>query len=96
MSPSDCLLTDNTGYPGNIIGDPAFVSPFVNNLRTAIVLDEGGNSISVRYTTNRNTNYHIQAGSAALTEALSAFLTTAGRFWLRIMTVRPDRDYLGI
>jgi hypothetical protein len=72
MSPTNCLLTDTTGYDGsNISVTPPFVTPFLNNLLTAIVLDEGGNSISVRYTPNRNTNYHI---SSAINGGSSAVL----------------------
>ena len=75
MNPTNCLLTDITGYPGNLTGNPSFLTPFTNNLLTAIVLDEGGNSISVRYTPNRNTNYHIGGGSAAINQGDPAVLT---------------------
>jgi hypothetical protein len=73
MSPTNCLLTDTTGYdPSNISVPPVFITPFLNNLITAIVLDEGGNSISVRYTPNRNTDYHISSANNGGSSAVLA------------------------
>jgi hypothetical protein len=65
-------------------GNPNFVNPYANVLQSAIVIDEGGNSISVRYNASGNnpdngqpSNYHIGAGSAAIDGGTSAVL--AGR-----------------
>jgi hypothetical protein len=62
LSPYSSVLTDPTGYdPSNVTGDPVFASEAVNSLVGAAVLDEGGNSISVRFTplTNAASDYLI-------------------------------------
>jgi hypothetical protein len=68
MNPLYCILTDATGYDSsNIAADPTFETEYFNGLLTAAVLDEGGNSITVRYMelSVSDGDYHIQSGSPA-------------------------------
>ena len=79
LNPQNCLLSSlAAGYGGsNTTGAPNFVGAYTNNLRSAIVIDEGGNSISVRYTPlTRTSNYHIGTGSAAIDVGDAAVLGT--------------------
>ncbi|MFA5352831.1 MAG: hypothetical protein WC291_01245 [Thermodesulfovibrionales bacterium] len=61
MSPMRCVLTDKTGYhSSNNSADPQFISEYFNQLVSATVADEAGNSITVRYTPVRPSgDYHI-------------------------------------
>ncbi len=68
-------LTSNNGLLSTSPGNPGFINPYANVLQSAIVIDEGGNSISVRYNASGNnpangqrSNYHIGAGSAAINQ----------------------------
>ncbi len=77
MSPQNCILTSTSGYAAsNITGDPAFITEYFNSLTSATVLDEGGNSISVRYTPLRAAagDYHIRLGSPAINNGTNGYL----------------------
>ncbi len=51
LHPMSSVLTDPTGYdPSNVTGDPLFQATHLNDLVTAVVMDEGGNRISARFT----------------------------------------------
>ena len=76
LAPVRCFLTQqidpNTGYdygapPANFYTDPLVVNAYVNALESTTIIDEGGNSISVRYTPLLPPmgNYHIQSTSPA-------------------------------
>lgn len=77
LNPQHCLLSDTTGYDAsNASGDPMFVEAYQNNLLTAAVLDEGGNSITVRYKElGLIGNYHLAPGSAAINLGTGAYMT---------------------
>ncbi len=80
LSPRYCLLTQYTDSTGanynngdNRTGNPSFVTAYVNTLKTAAVLDEGGNFITVRFDeTGPRGDYHIAAGSEAIDLGLGA------------------------
>jgi hypothetical protein len=62
--PGTALTTDHCLLTGS---DPLFVSPYLNALVTAVVVDEAGNNINVRHTpTGPIGNYHIGTGSPAI------------------------------
>ena len=97
LNPQNCLLSSlAAGYGGsNVTGAPNFLGATTNTLRSAIVIDEGGNSISVRYTPlTRTSNYHIGAGSAALNGGTSL---EPPAYAVSILTGRPGlaQDYDG-
>jgi parallel beta-helix repeat protein len=67
LDPQNCLLSSlAAGYGvSNTTAAPNFAGAYTNNLQSAIVIDEGGNSISVRYTPlTRTSDYHINTGVA--------------------------------
>ena len=71
LSPRFCLLIDASPYPpalGNVSGNPAFVAPLANSLLSGLVMDEGGNNISIRFQPHlvAGANYHINATSMAV------------------------------
>lgn len=77
LTPVGCLLTDTAGTdPSNISGDPMFLGAYVNGLVAQPVIDEGGNSISVRYTplTASSGNYHLEADSPAVDAAVASYI----------------------
>jgi len=79
LQPEYCLLTDPSGYDAsNISADPLVVAEYQNTLRTAAVLDEGGNFISVRFLELKlgDGNYHLENGSPAIDAATPAPLTS--------------------
>ena len=77
LNPQKCILTGQidpvTGYdygasPANMYIDPGCVLAYKNTLESAIVIDEGGNNISVRFlpiSLGMN-DYHIWEGSPAI------------------------------
>ncbi len=76
LDPQSCLLTDTTGYAGtNTTGDPLFILNYLNGLLTALVTDEGGNAITVRFREVQASlgNYHINDLSPALDVAAALF-----------------------
>lgn len=71
LSPRYCLLIDASPYPpafGNVSGNPAFLGPSANSLLSALVMDEGGNNISVRFQPYlvAGADYHITGASDAV------------------------------
>jgi len=81
LAASRCILTDNTGYPGNSSANPQLVFPYFNQdpaqtiiqqettttLQAAVAFDEGGNAIDVRYgPLTPFGDYHITSGSPAI------------------------------
>jgi hypothetical protein len=75
LNPDDTVLTALTGPNGenyndgtNIAANPAFANSYLNVLRSATVIDEGGNSINVLFTPLDPAagNYHITAVSPAV------------------------------
>jgi hypothetical protein len=75
LNPDDTILTALTGPNGenyndgtNIAANPAFANSYLNVLRSATVIDEGGNSINVLFTPLDPAagNYHITAVSPAV------------------------------
>ncbi len=76
LHPMNCTLTPGTaGYNGanNLKQNPSFTQPYLNTLFTAVVIDEVGNNLSVRFTptgifrpngTDQG-DYHVNAGSPA-------------------------------
>jgi hypothetical protein len=75
LNPDDTILTALTGPNGenyndgtNIAANPAFANGYLNVLRSASVIDEGGNSINVLFTPLDPAagNYHITAVSPAV------------------------------
>lgn len=75
MDPRYCLLSDAAGYDGsNLDADPQFVAEYTNALMAAVVIDEAGNNVSVRFEpTGPQGDYHIPAGSPAVDSAESGF-----------------------
>lgn len=67
LTSQNCVLTLTAGNPnfGNAGGT---ILSYVNTLYSAAVLDEGGNSISVRFSPVKESagDYHIRAGSNAI------------------------------
>ncbi|MGV8040686.1 MAG: Ig-like domain-containing protein [Thermoanaerobaculaceae bacterium] len=71
LSPRFCLLADASPFPpalGNVAGNPGFVAPLANSLLSGLVMDEGGNNISVRFHPYlvAGADYHINATSPAV------------------------------
>ena len=77
LSPRNCLLSPGVpGYAnnGNLKANPSFVAGYVNTNYTAVVIDEAGNNISLRFAPislfkpggNDTGDYHIQTGSPAI------------------------------
>ncbi|HEY0721272.1 MAG TPA: choice-of-anchor Q domain-containing protein [Gammaproteobacteria bacterium] len=81
LAPRNCLLTDATGYPGNVSGDPGFALGYFNGdsgqtvqqtettsaMSAQPAFDEGGNFIDVRFgPLTPGGNYHLNAGSPAI------------------------------
>jgi hypothetical protein len=85
LTPQNCLLTNLTDASGdysapgdaNLAADPSFVSGYENLLRTATVLDEGGNAITVRFTPLLPTtaDYHLNPNSPAIDAGQDGGLT---------------------
>ncbi len=79
LTPVGCLLSQQidpeTGFDygaGNLYADPVFTFEYKNSLETATVLDEGGNSISVRYTPILPVgDYHLRMTSPAIDAGVS-------------------------
>lgn len=92
LNPQKCILTGRmdpvTGYdygasPVNSYTGPVFESEYQNTLESAIVIDEGGNNINVRFLpiSLGTSDYHIQAASPAVNAgsgALNAGLALLG------------------
>lgn len=82
LQPQYCLLssfTDSTGADyddgTNVTGNPSFVSGHTNTLKTAAVLDEGGNFITVRFEElNLLGDYHLAAGSPAINLGIGSYM----------------------
>jgi FtsP/CotA-like multicopper oxidase with cupredoxin domain len=82
LSPGYCVLSSLTDLDtGHIYGgtnsalDPGFIGEFTNELVTAMVVDEGGNSISVRYRPVTLTgDYHLNNASPAINAGTGDFL----------------------
>jgi len=80
LHPQNCLLTDPAGYDAsNYTASPRFNSSYVNRLSSATVLDEAGNSISIRMNPiGIRGDYHLKSDSGAIdhgtTNYLAAFL----------------------
>ena len=77
LNPDDCILSSLTGPGGanyndgtNIAANPAFVLSYLNNLRIATIVDEGGNNINVLFTPLNSDagDYHIRAISPAVNQ----------------------------
>ncbi len=68
LHPRYCLLTDAAGYEAsNLAAAPRFAAGFVNQLQSATVLDEGGNSISVKmHPIGLRGDYHLTELSPAI------------------------------
>lgn len=80
LSPSYCILTDlispdggNYSGNGNMASDPLFIRDYTNNIRTAAVIDEGGNFITVRFTPlkTESGDYHILMNSPAVDNGMA-------------------------
>jgi len=68
LNPTDCVLTDTTGYdPSNLNADPLFAAGYFTDLRTTQVAQEGGNFVSIlpRPLTLFG-DYHVQGASPAI------------------------------
>ncbi len=67
LTPRHCLLSDLAGADASNISDPPrFNMAYVNRLQSATVLDEGGNSISVKmHPIGPRGDYHLAFGSPA-------------------------------
>lgn len=78
LRPRYCLLTDTAGYdPSNMSAEPRFAAAFINHLQTATVLDEGGNSISVKmHPIGMRGDYHLTAGSPAIGRGTGLYIGT--------------------
>jgi len=81
LNPDDCVLSSLTGSGGadyddgtNIAANPAFVGSYLNVLRSATVVDEGGNNINVLFTPLDPAagNYHITSASPAVNQGSAA------------------------
>jgi hypothetical protein len=83
MNPQYCLLssyTDSTGVNyntgTNLAGDPLFVAGYTNTLKTAAVVDEGGNFITTRFEEiGVHGDYHITVGSPAVSLGSGAYMS---------------------
>jgi hypothetical protein len=70
FSPTNSILTDITGYPGNLAEDPVFLNEYLNSLQTAAVAQEGGNFVQVTFTELSPTgDYHIWPGLSPAIDA---------------------------
>jgi hypothetical protein len=71
LTPVNCMLTDASGFPGNL---PATnLNPVLfyhNSLLFSVVIDEGGNNISARFSplSQFAGNYHLTTTSGALAQ----------------------------
>jgi len=92
LSPTNCLLTDATGYdPSNQSSDPLFLNGYTNILFAVAVVDEAGNNIGLRFEpTGSYGDYHITTNSPAIDEALATTITGLSRDF--DVQVRPFPD----
>ena len=92
LHPVNCLLS--AAYPGginNVAGDPLFASPYENVLYAAVVIDEAGNNISVRFEPtglytpagDPQGDYHLTPASAAAIDAAAPVSAAAYDFDLQ-------------
>jgi len=80
LNPDDCILSTLSSHGKNytdgtnIAASPGFVLNYVNVLTSGTVIDEGGNSINVRFTPLDPAagNYHITAASPAVNQGNAA------------------------
>lgn len=78
LDPQYCVLTSTAGYAGtNVSGDPLFVLSYFNDLKTAKVVDEAGNNVSVLYSPLSQSagEYHLSTTSS------SAFNLGRSQYW---------------
>ena len=84
LNPVNCLFSPVPGpgpYPaGNVEGNPQFIRQLANNLSSALVVDEAGNNLSVRFQPigiyrpagTDQYNYHIDGAAVSASAALDA------------------------
>ena len=79
LNPRNCILSSTAGYhSSNRAQNPLFAREYLNDLIFGVVLDEGGNFISARFTplTADAGDYHITASSPAISLAAGTFIGT--------------------
>ncbi len=80
LDPRNCLLTSTSGYHvSNRMGDPLFVTGYLNTLMHAHVVDEARRAVWVRFNeVSPQGDYHLRTGSPAIGMADAAAPATYG------------------
>lgn len=78
LHPLACLLSDPSGYDAsNYTASPRFNASYVNRLSSATVLDEAGNSISIKMNPiGIRGDYHLKSDSGAIGRSSTNYLPT--------------------